>query len=102
MSEITVSLGETGLMAHATVLDQNGNPMSSPATPAWTSENLDVIVPVPSPDGMRAALEVVGTGDALILVETGVPGVGIIRGQGTVHVTQSPTPTSVALEFTVS
>jgi hypothetical protein len=101
MSEITVPLGTTNLVAYATVLDQNGKPMPSPAFPAWTSINRDVIFPHPAPDGMSAWLEVIGVGDALILVETGVAHVSVIRGQGTVHVIDEPVPTSVALEFSV-
>lgn len=100
-TEITVDVGEQNLFARIVVLDQHGNPMPSPATPAWTSLNRDAILPHPVPDGLSAHLEVVGPGDARLLVETGLPGGNIIRGSAIVHVVDR-VPTSVAIAFEFS
>lgn len=101
MNEITVSSTELHLYAVAHVLDENGNELPSPAVPAWTSSDLNVIEPAPADDGMSAHLIVRGRGTATILVETGVPRSDIIRGEGIVHVSDT-VPTSIRVDLIVT
>lgn len=100
-NEITVAHTEQNLYGVVTVLDENGKPLPAPAVPAWTSSDLGVIEPEPAPDGMSAHLLVRGIGSVTILVETGVPGQNIIRGEGIVHVSDR-VPTSVNVDFMVT